>query len=79
MGMKRKHKKQIRDKIRMGLELQEQARADYKQDLKNLEAAFEMKKELAYDDFNGKMTDVGYVLASIEMKYTKEDYPELWI
>lgn len=77
--MKRKERKNVRNKIIMGIQLQEEARAVYKQDLKNIEKAFEAKKKEAYDDFNGKMTDVGYVLASIEMKYTKEDYPELWI
>ncbi len=77
--MKRKQKKKIRERILIGLRLQEEARECYKQDVKNLEKMFELRKQEKYDDFNGKMTDVGYVLASIEMKYTKDEYPELWI
>ncbi len=79
MGLKRKEKKKIRASIIHGLQLQEIARQEYKEEVERLEQMHKERLKLAYDVFNNTMTDTGYSLAYIEMKWTKDKYPELWV
>ena len=79
MGLKSKQKKKARKSIIEGLELQAKAREEYDKECKRLEVMHKERLVLAYDVFNNTMTDVGYSLAYIEMKWTKDEYPELWV
>ena len=78
MGLKKETKK-ARKSIIKGMQLEAQARSDYKKEVDRLENLHKERLKLAYDVFNNSMADIGYSLAYIEMRFSKEEYPELWL